>query len=182
MGNNPSFSIKGSDYPVDNISWNDCQEFIRKINDLTADNLPNGRRFRLPTEAEWEYAAKGGKKSKGYKYSGDNNCRNVAWYHSNSYTDFSPTLHTHKVKTKKANELGIYDMSGNVEEWCSDWWGNYKTQKVINPTGPLDGSYHVYRGGSVVDDERYLHITFRNLLTTRFDYNSYSYIGLRLAL
>ena len=137
MGGNPSH-FKGNKKPVEQVSWNDCQEFITMLNQLT------GKNFRLPTEAEWEYAARGGKKSKGYKYSGSNTIENVAWYKDNSSSS------THNVKTKQANELGIYDMSGNVWEWCQDWYGKkyYQNSSQTNPTGPSLGSYRVSRGGS----------------------------------
>ena len=136
MGRNPS-DFKGSKKPVESISWNDCQKFIKKLNKIT------GKNFRFPTEAEWEYAARGGNKSKGYKYSGSNTIGNVAWYDGNrsSFT-------THDVKTKQANELGIYDMSGNVFEWCQDWFGSYSSGSQTNPTGPTSGSDRVLRGGS----------------------------------
>ncbi len=135
MGNNPSY-FKEDNLPVENVSWNDCQEFVKKLNALS------GLKFRLPTEAEWEYAARGGKKSRGYKYSGSNNIGDVAWYGDNS------AHKTHPVKTKQANELGIYDMSGNVWEWCQDWYGRYSSDAQTNPTGPATGSGRVLRGGS----------------------------------
>ena len=137
MGSNPSFS-KGAQYPVEQVSWNDCQEFIKKLNGLT------GRTFRLPTEAEWEYAARGGNKSLHYKYSGSDNIDDVAWYYNNIGALFS----AHSVGTKTANELGIYDMSGNVCEWCSDWYGYYSAEEQTNPQGPSSGSRRVLRGGS----------------------------------
>ena len=135
MGNNPS-NFKGDDLPVDKVSWDDCQEFISKLNRLT------GKTFRLPTEAEWEYAARGGKKSRGYQYGGSNNISDVAWYDSNS------GYKTHAVGSKQANELGIYDMSGNVWEWCQDWKGSYSSSSQVNPTGANSGSDRVGRGGS----------------------------------
>ncbi len=134
MGNNPS-RFKGDDRPVECVSWVDCQTFVKKLNGLT------GKKFRLPTEAEWEYAARGGKKSKGYKYSGSNNLNEVAWYDGNSGSQ------THPVGTKKPNELGVYDMSGNVWEWCNDWDGAYSPTAANNPVGPSSGSYRVIRGG-----------------------------------
>ena len=135
MGKNPS-CFKGNIRPVENVSWNDIQEFIEKLNAKT------GKKYRLPTEAEWEYAARGGDQSKGYKYSGSNNIDEVAWYTNNSGTQ------THPVGQKQPNELGLYDMSGNVFEWCSDWYGSYSSGSQTNPTGPAKGSYRVLRGAS----------------------------------
>ena len=132
--NNPS-SFKGDDRPVECVSWNDCKMFISKLNSLT------GKNFRMPTEAEWEYAARGGNKSRGYKYSGSDNIDDVAWYDGNSGNE------THPVKTKHANELGLYDMSGNVWEWCSDWYGSYSSAAQTNPKGPDSGTRRVLRGG-----------------------------------
>ena len=136
MGNNPSYFTSDSKLPVECVSWNDCKTFITKLNALT------GTDFRLPTEAEWEFAARGGNKSKGYTYSGSNAIGDVAWYASNSKNK------THVVKTKTPNELGIYDMSGNVWEWCSDWIGNYSSAAVTDPQGPSSGSDRIIRGGS----------------------------------
>ena len=135
MGSNPSY-FKGANKPVERVSWNDCQEFIEKLNKLT------GLKFRLPTEAEWEYAARGGNKSKDYKYSGSNSIGDVAWYWDNSSK-------THEVGTKAPNELGLYDMTGNVWEWCSDWYGSsyYSLSPSTNPIGPASGSCRVLRGG-----------------------------------
>ena len=135
MGNNPSY-FTGDNLPVEKVSWNDCQKFISKLNSLTGQN------FRLPTEAEWEFAARGGNNSNHYQYSGSNELGDVAWYDGNSGNK------THTVETKQPNELGIYDMSGNVWEWCSDWLGDYSSSSLTNPTGPNSGSNRVYRGGS----------------------------------
>ena len=135
MGSNPS-CFKGDNSPVEQVSWDDIQTFIRKLNLLT------GHTYRLPTEAEWEFAARGGAKSNGYKYSGSNNIDQVAWYNGNSSST------THSVGTKQPNELGIYDMSGNVWEWCQDWYGNYSSYAQTNPTGASSGSYRDLRGGS----------------------------------
>ena len=123
MGSNPSF-FKGNKHPVERVSWNDCQVFIKKLNAAT------GRSFRLPTEAEWEYASRGGSRSQGYRYSGSNRLEDVAWYLDNSGNE------THDVALKMANELGLYDMSGNVFEWCNDWYDEYKNDSQTNPTGP----------------------------------------------
>ena len=138
MGDNPSYFTDDLQRPVECVSWNDCQTFISKLNELTGEN------FRLPTEAEWEYAARGGNKSKGYKYSGSNTVNDVAWYDDNSSSE------THAVKTKQPNELGIYDMSGNVLEWCADWSSSsyYTSSPQTDPTGPSSGSHRVLHGGS----------------------------------
>ena len=136
MGNNPSY-FKGNNLPVECVSWKDCQTFISRLNNLT------GKNFRLPTEAEWEYAARGGNRSRCYKYSGSNVLSDVAWYGDNSGDK------THPVGSKSPNELGLYDMSGNVCEWCSDCYGTYSSSAQTNPTGPLSGSGRVLRGGSL---------------------------------
>ena len=136
MGSNPSYNKQGGDYPVEHVSWDDCQGFIGKLNART------GMKFRLPTEAEWEYAARGGNRSKGYKYAGSGNLDEVGWYGGNS------GKHTHPVGEKKPNELGLYDMSGNVWEWCQDWYGDYTDEAQTNPTGPQSGGDRVLRGGS----------------------------------
>ncbi len=176
MGSNPSH-FKGNNHPVEEVSWNDCQTFISKLNSLT------GKRFRLPTEAEWEYAARGGNRSKGYKYSGSNNIDDVAVYTKNSYDkgSSSPDYGTHAVKTKRPNELGIYDMSGNVWEWCSDWYGKkyYSNSPSSNPTGPTSGSSRVNRGGGWSSNARLCRSTYRG---DDAPDDRYSLLGLRLAL
>jgi formylglycine-generating enzyme required for sulfatase activity len=172
MGNNPSHD-KGDDrLPVANVSWNDVQEFIRTLNTVT------NKKYRLPTEAEWEYAARGGK---GYKHSGSNNIDNVAWYGSNSGN------RTHPVGGKQPNELGVYDMSGNVWEWVNDWYGDrYYDEHPskydnpwINPTGPTSGSVRVMRGGSFLDNPNNSRVSsrFYNVPSNR-NRN----VGFRLAL
>ncbi|MDY4891115.1 MAG: SUMF1/EgtB/PvdO family nonheme iron enzyme, partial [Prevotella sp.] len=166
MGKNPSW-VKGDNKPVEQVSWNDCQDFVRKLSNLTC------KRFRLPTEAEWEYACRGGKKSRGYKYSGSNTIRDVAWYIGNSSDG------THPVATKSPNELGIYDMSGNVWEWCQDWKGSYSSAAQTNPTGASSGSGRVNRGGSWFSSAKYCRSSYRSNHTPGGrDY----YLGLRLAL
>ena len=138
MGRNPSKNKQGGKYPVENVSWNDCQKFIEKLNART------GLKFRLPTEAEWEYAARGGNKSKGYKYAGSDDLDEVGWYRNNSNYKFS-----YPVGQKKPNELGIYDMSGNILEWCQDKYGRYSNRTQTNPIGAVDGRYRVLRGGGI---------------------------------
>ncbi len=165
MGSNPS-RFSGPRRPVEKVSWEDCQNFIRELNSLT------GRRFRLPTEAEWEYAARGGKKANGHKYAGSSAIDNVAWYDSNSGSQ------THDVATKRANELGLYDMSGNVWEWCQDWYGSYSSNSQTNPAGASSGSYRLFRGGSWYDNASYCRVSFRNYYTPSFRYYD---LGLRLA-
>lgn len=136
-GANPSH-FQGDNLPVEVVSWNDCQTFLTKLNQIT------GKTFRLPTEAEWEYAARGGKKSKGYKYAGSDDLDLVAWYDDNSESQ------THPVGTKTANELGLYDMSGNVWEWCQDWYAfaYYDSSPQNNPCNNITKSHRVHRGGS----------------------------------
>ena len=175
MGNNPS-EFKGDLLrPVEQVSWDDCQVFITKLNQLTGQN------FRLPTEAEWEYAARGGHKSKGFKYSGSNTLGDVAWYGLNDDGSAgNSNYQTHPVGTKTPNELGLYDMSGNVLEWCQDWYGDYSTNAQTNPTGPSSGSYRVYRGGGRLDDARSCRVSRRSddELPSLEGYG----LGLRLAL
>ncbi len=165
MENNPS-NFKGSKRPVESVSWNDCQNFIRKLNAAT------GKSFRLPTEAEWEYAARGGNRSRGYKYSGSNTLGDVAWYTDNSST-------THDVATKKSNELGLYDMSGNVYEWCSDWYGSYSSSSQTNPKGAGGGSFRVCRGGCWCGSAWICRSSYRFILIPGYRCN---YLGLRLSL
>ena len=168
MGSNPS-GFSGANLPVEKVSWEDCQSFVIKLNELT------GKNFRLPTEAEWEYAARGGNKSNGFKFSGGNNIAEVAWYSKNG------NKISHPVATKAPNELGIYDMSGNVWEWCSDWYSSsyYTSSSQTNPTGPNSGSYRVYRGGSWSGNDRYCRVSHRDSNYPSYRFN---YVGLRLAL
>ena len=167
MGSNPSWVKVNNQRPVEMVSWNDCQEFIKELNRLT------GKNFRLPTEAEWEYAARGGKYSRGYKYSGSNNADEVAWYNGNSGSKTRP------VKTKKANELGLYDMSGNVYEWCNDRCGDYQRYSQTNPTGLSEGEYRVLRGGGWCYFDMGVRVSRRDYLTPGY---RHIIIGLRLAL
>ena len=166
MGSNPSY-FKGDNLPVEQVSWDDCQKFIRKLNALTGQN------FRLPTEAEWEFACRGGNNSCGYKYSGSNYIDNVAWYDGNSGNKTRP------VATKLPNELGIYDMTGNVWEWCSDWKGDYSSGAQTNPKGPYDGSGRVIRGGSWCFSAGFCRSSSRYYFSPDLRFNGH---GLRLSL
>lgn len=181
MGDNPSWFSESFGYstnlkrPVEAVSLSMCQEFIAKLNQLT------GKNFRLPTEAEWQFAARGGNKSKGYKYAGSNNIDNVAWYSANASAvgSGSPDYGTHSVATKAPNELSLYDMSGNVRERVSDWYGIYTSEEQTNPTGPATGTKHVVCGGAWNAGASF------NRITTRADIPDNNYhngTGLRLAL
>lgn len=170
MGTNPS-KFKGDDLPVENVSWNNVQKFIRKLNTMT------GKHYRLPTEAEWEFAARGGNRSHGYRYSGSDDVGTVAWCRENSGGK------THPVGTKTANELGIYDMTGNVWEWCQDWSDPdyYHMSPSTNPKGPATGYDRVIRGSGWFTNAGWgwCRVTFRN--GDRPGYSTEFY-GFRLAL
>ena len=175
MGRNPSLFTGNLQRPVENVSWNDCQTFINKLNQMT------GKNFRLPTEAEWEYAARGGNRSQGYKYAGSNAIGDVAWYYDNSCALGSnhPDYGTHAVATKAPNELGLYDMSGNLLEWCQDWYGSYSSDAQTNPTGPASGPDRVFRGGSCYSYAWRCRVSYRSYSAPSFKNCD---LGLRLAL
>ncbi len=189
MGENPSYFVDQQIFvdwgmyitytenfqrPVEQVTWDDCQEFVDVL------SLMTDKHFRLPTEAEWEFAARGGNKSKGYKYAGSNNIDAVARYGGRE-EDWSHAVSAtppDSVATKFPNELGLYDMSGNVEEWCQDWYGDYSAEAQINPLGPSSGLSRVCRGGSIRDDARRCRTSARSVW-----YSNYSrYIGLRLVM
>lgn len=168
MGNNPS-KDKGKRRPVTNVTWEDCQQFIEKLNKMT------GKTFRLPTEAEWEYAARGGNKSHGYTYSGSNLLDDVAWYSKRRESCI-----LHNVKSRQPNELGIYDMSGNVSEWCQDWYHDlYESSPQTDPSGPASGSERVIRGGSFLHPREDCIVIARKHLNPKKKMND---MGFRLAL
>ena len=164
MNNNPS-RFKGTNRPVETVSWNDCQVFIHKLNSMT------GKQFRLPTEAEWEFAARGGSKSCGYKYSGSNIVGNVAWYWD------SANHKTYNVGKKSPNELGLYDMSGNVGEWCNDWFHLYHSSQY-DSKGSSSGHYRVIRGGTYASSQNGCRVSARG---DTFADSSEDWYGLRLA-
>lgn len=168
MGSNPS-AFNGCDKcPVESISWNEVQEFIRKLNEIT------GLRFRLPTEAEWEFAARGGTKSKGYRYSGSNNLDDVGW--AGEYCENK----TYLVGQKLPNEIGLFDMTGNVGECCSDWYQDnyYFLGEQVDPTGPEEGYYRIVRGGSFRVNDWGSRLSNRGLVSPSDRYPVY---GFRLA-
>ena len=152
--------------PVESVSWEECKEFIRRLNKLT------DQKFRFPTEAQWEFAARGGNlgKDNKYRYAGSDSIGDVAWFSKRS---------THSVKGCKPNELGLYDMSGNVCEWCNDWYGNYNVWQTVNPIGPSKGEFRVIRGGSWANGARGCRISNRLSYSPTDKFNN---LGLRLAL
>lgn len=166
MGENPSIS-KGDNLPVENISWNDIQAFIKKLNKLT------GKQYRLPTEAEWEFAARGGNLSEGYVFIGGNEIDKTAWHFHNS------DKHTHAVGLLNPNELGIYDMGGNVSEWVSDWYGHYREKPQTNPKGATKSDIgKILRGGSCCLLPEYNRPASRSVSNPNFKSST---IGFRLA-
>ena len=176
MGSNPSKYPSGDNYPVEQVNWYDCQDFVEKLSELT------GRHFRLPTEAEWEYAARGGQRSRGYRYSGSYNLDEIGWHVGNTHRNKK------EVGTKKPNELGLYDMTGNVSEWCQDKLDieYYHHSPSINPQGPDRSTYkdnHCFRGGSFCDDDKYdeLKVYTRNIGGMPPE-EKYGHLGLRLAM
>ena len=153
--------------PITDVNWYDCQEFIRRLDSIT------GMPFRLPTEAEWEFAARGGNKSKGYRFAGGDKVGEVSWGLDNA------GFRTHSVGSREANELGLYDMTGNVSEWCSDWYGRYYLGTEPNPQGAKDGEWKVVRGGSFDNCRENSYLSRREYYAP---YEAMNYCGLRLAL
>ena len=172
MNNNPS-RFKGDDLPVEKVSWNDAMSFCEKLN--KSGKAPKGWKFSLPTETQWEYAARGGKKSKGYKYSGSNNVEDVAWYGDNSGSK------THPIGQKKANELGLYDMSGNVWEWCLDDWNDdsSKLKAEFSRGNDQGGAYRAHRDGCWGLDAGDCRSSFRGRSSVGYRID---YMGFRVAL
>ena len=167
MRNNPAYNKRSEDFPVESVSYLDVSMFIDSLNKLS------GLTYRLPTEAEWEYSARGGNKACSYLYSGSSDANEVAWTSNNSYSK------SHVVRLKAANELGLFDMSGNVWEWVSDWYGKYTSASQNDPRGPSSGIERVIRGGSWAGSPDFC----RNSLRFRYlpEFKS-SFIGFRLAL
>lgn len=167
------FDGLGDNYPAYSVSYEDAQAFITKLNSLT------GRTFRLPTEAEWEYAALGGKYAKNCYYSGSDVLELVGWYRNNSKTDAEDHIKMQPVKRLNHNELGIYDMSGNVLEWCHDWYDDYSTDAQVNPSGPTHGVFRVVRGGCFSDVSEECRPSYRDYTgpADRLDF-----VGFRLAM
>ena len=171
MGSNPS-EFKGSTKPVEKVNWSDCNKFINKLNSILSSQL-NNMCFALPTEAQWEYAARGGKKSQGYRYAGSNSVEAVSWNSENSGHS------SHEVGMKASNELGLYDMSGNIEEWCQDKYGQYSHGSQTNPIGASEGVHRVQRGGSWATYAWFTRVSHRACIEYTYRLNS---IGLRLCL
>ncbi|MBQ3634294.1 MAG: formylglycine-generating enzyme family protein [Bacteroidales bacterium] len=161
MGSNPSYFMGDTSRPVEQVSWNDCQAFIKKLNSIITDGS-----FSLPTEAEWEFAARGGNLSKGYKYAGSDDIDDVAWYDGNSDDQ------THPVSENAPNELGLYDMSGNVWEWCADWDCNYPSSSVTDPVGPDSGLKRVLRGGGYYGSPRDCRLSYRFWFNPDFSFDN----------
>ena len=168
MGSNPSQFQSSLQNPVEYVSWSDCDSFIKKLNTLT------GKQFRMPTEAEWEFAARGGNNSNGYIFAGSGTAADVAWYKTNSNGQ------THPVKSLQPNELGLYDMSGNVNEWVSDWYAAYSADAQTNPAGPATGSYKIYRGGDYTNVAANCRVAYRYMIVNVTAKRQF--IGMRLAL
>jgi formylglycine-generating enzyme required for sulfatase activity len=165
MGSNPSRDNASKGFSVTHVSWYECQQFIEELNTIT------GKKYRLPTEAEWEFAARGGKLSKGYRYAGSDEINEVAWHAGNSDSK------VHSVAEKKPNELGLYDMSGNVWEWCADWYGEYTLKAKKDPVGPDNRDCKVIRGGGWYCKVEYCHVAYRDFWFPGFKSSSG---GLRL--
>jgi len=166
MGNNPS-NFMGAKLPVEQVSWDDCQVFISKLNELT------GMSFRLPSEAEWEYSARGGNNNSGCVYAGSNDLNEVAWFDRNSEGK------SHEIGLKLPNELGLFDMCGNIREWCQDWYGDYSALEQKNPQGPSSGNLKVIRGGGWDSSKEYCLLSSRDRCSPNYRNAKF---GLRLAL
>jgi formylglycine-generating enzyme required for sulfatase activity len=178
-GKNGSY-FKGKRRPVESVSWEEVHDgFLPALNAMTLDNRPAGTLYKLPTEAQWEYAARGGARGAGFLYSGGNTLDDVGWHEENSHGETKP------IGLKLPNELGLHDMSGNVWEWCNDWYGRDYYKKCSkqgvaqDPVGPVEGDYRVVRGGSWVNNPRYCRVSSRNYDPPHY---RFSLVGFRLVL
>ena len=159
------FNRENRHHPIANVTWHNAKDYTDWLSKIT------GKQYRLPTEAEWEYAARGGCKSQGYKYSGGDDIEKIAWYYNNSNGQ------THEVGSKKSNELGIFDMSGNVWEWCLDWYdGDYYSKSPFeNPIGPKEGQFKVLRGGSWSNRDSGCRVAIRNYYDPQLSFSNYGF-------
>ncbi len=173
MENNPSNFAGCDSCPVENVSWNDVQLFLEKLNSMT------GKKYCLPSEAQWEYAARGGNRSRGFRYSGSDNINEVAWYLEGKGNKNLKTSKTHIIGKKNPNELGLYDMSGNVWEWCGDGYAKYTNIRQIDPKGSVLSAYKIFRGGSWNNSANHCRVFYRHYLIPDSRYYN---LGLRLAL
>ena len=174
MGSNPS-KYKGANRPVEQVSWYDVQFFVQELNQFAGSSV-----YRLPTEAEWEYACRAGTATRWSSGDDESQLTDYAWYGGNnsfSGVYMQDTLGTKDVGTKLPNPWGLYDMHGNVDEWCQDWYGAYSNRSQVDPTGPATGSYRVYRGGGFLDDAIYVRSASRYM---DLPGESYNYVGFRL--
>lgn len=176
MGNNPAYFQEGDSLPVEQVNYEDCQDFVHRLNNSLSKQLQSDKHFSLPTEAQWEYAARGGIRSQGYEYAGSNNLSEVAWW----YADNSDIITTHPVGQKLSNELGLYDMSGNVWEWCQDRYSDdFSSEQENSLSDDSSTSPRANRGGSYYSGATNCRVSYRNYYSPIFLFRN---LGLRLVL